>query len=437
MNARRISIWTITVLFVLSLTASLAIAQEVPTSGKTSLARATDELSGETALRSKGRTESEPNNRFSQANRLNVGDIVSGVIDGSGDTDYFRIAVPADPWTSYRVLIDIDADINGSELDPVLCLYDRDKTELACNDDAHGLDSLLFHELNAHNATPGPPYYVRVRDFDHPHEGGPDYTYTLSVYEPLLISSSRNGTVAGISFKSSDVLAYYQYPDGNEKWMMFFDASDMGITANLTAVATTHGPDDISFALGRPQELGEGGATWTATPYDILGFSPGPDGHYGPSTVGSVGTGPRYTGADVGLTRKGEQIDALAWPWGVSTVGNATFSGGVVPNPVTQPFIGDRVRDEDISNFPYGRLEFDGSAVPGLQREDVCAADESVNRWYLTIRGSGTVDGMRFTQKDIFVVDYESNRVTGLYWHGPDHGFNYDIDAFDVTANGD
>jgi hypothetical protein len=107
----------------------------------------------------------------------------------------------------------------------------------------------------------------------------------------------------------------------------------------------------------------------------------------------------------------------------VSTVGKTTFASGEV------------VADEDISNLPYGYRYFDGSLVPGLAAEDLTAADADWGIYYLSILGNGMVDGLNVTQKDIFTVDWYTMRLSGLVWHGPDHGFNYPIDAFDWNAS--
>ncbi len=270
MNTRRMVVVVLMVLLMGGLCASLALAQDSPVPLKAHLTRSDGEIN-ETILRATGKTESEPNNKFGDANPINVGDVIQGSIGQSGDSDYYRIRIPAD--TYYMALFDIDAYVNGSALDPVICLYDRDRTELACNDDANWLDSLLFHELNPAGNTPGGPYYLRVRDFYHPNAGGPDYTYTLSVYRPLLISANRSGTVAGIRFDSSDVLAYYQFPDGHEKWMMFFDGSDMGITTNVVGLsAGHHGFQAIQLVLKAADQLWVGGSMQTVTPYDVLIF---------------------------------------------------------------------------------------------------------------------------------------------------------------------
>ena len=130
-----------------------------------------------------------------------------------------------------------------------------------------------------------------------------------------------------------------------------------------------------------------------------------------------------YKGADYGLTKAGEKIDALATYFWVSSVGRTIHSS-------TQVF-----EDEDVFNLPYGFSYFDGSAVRGLAVEDIYAADYSYdsdeNFYHFTILGTGKVDGVKVNQKNIFSVNPATNRVTGIYFNGPSHGLKVNIDAFD------
>ena len=139
------------------------------------------------------------------------------------------------------------------------------------------------------------------------------------------------------------------------------------------------------------------------------------------------------------LTTRGEKIDALigwiglhssAWCYSdaVSTVGKAKASRFW------------RFEDEDVfSDVEPGYWvaeEFlDSSEIPGLAAEDVGAAnydDNSAGEFvYLTIKGKGRISGYQVGQKDIFAVGLGSTIWHHLVWHGPDHGWRYNIDAFD------
>lgn len=428
MNTKRIVRWVIVLFLLVALPVmTAALAQEPPAPMKEMPAVLEK---GESASPAANLTESEKNNSFNTADPMSIGDVMSGKIGNKKDVDYFVVSLA--PQYEYRqLLFDIDAQVNGSSLDAVICLYDGSKTELWCNDDSDGLDSLIFYETGMSDK-----YYIKVREFNYPNEGGNSYSYKLAIYNPLLVSAAKNGRVAGVAFNKADVLAHYDF-GSSEKWMLFFDASDLGITQNLVGLGI-HNMPGINFVLQKAQKLYVYGSFWdgsvqTVTPYDIVAFWPyhfyddelHPSGHFGPSTSGSLVWD--YRGADYGLTRTSEKIDALAEGWKVSTVGNATFPSGV------------SVKDEDISNLPYGELLFDGSLVPGLAAEDVIAAtvgwDDSLDSYdyYLTIAGSGVVGGYRFTQKDIFRVDGSSYDVVGSgpFWSGPDHHFPYNIDAIE------
>ena len=414
MNVKPLLIAFVIVLLALS-SAALAAAQDAPAAPEK--AAAVTEL-GESASPAANLSETEWNGSFNQANLIPVGSVVAGKIRAADDVDYYRVDIPYNTNT----LIDIDAQSVGSPLDARICLYDRNKTEVGCNDDAYGLDPLLFRNMHDPYWGDGGTYFITVQGVNYPAEGGNAFTYKLALYDPLLISATVNGVAGGVSFQKSDILAHYDFADGTEKWMLFFDGSDVGITRNVAGLAGSHTCcTDINLVLQANQSLPVAGVLQTVTPFDVLTFDPGLDGHYGPTTVGQF-TGFDYRGNDYGLTLAAEKIDALAVPWWVSTAGKTTFASG------------ETVADEDISNLGYGDLYFDGSLVPGLAAEDVCAADYTWGTYYLTILGNGVIDGLNVTQKDIFTVSSSTMRLTGLVWHGPDHGFNYPIDAFDLVA---
>lgn len=94
-----------------------------------------------------------------------------------GDYDYYQFEGVA----GERVVIDIDARVDGSEMDPYVVLFDSDGVSMLVeNDDEVYItlrDSLLAYTL-PHDGV----YYIQVRHWKHPHEGGDDYDYRLRVY---------------------------------------------------------------------------------------------------------------------------------------------------------------------------------------------------------------------------------------------------------------
>lgn len=378
----------------------------------------TEMVVGHTASPAPTQYESEPNNDFGDANDLwGFNNVMYGEINGPDDIDFYRIWLDAGHdyfWDHF--LVDIDAQANGSELDPVVCLYNSSRTLLTCNDDSDGYDSLIYYELELDSS-----YYISVRDFSYPFEGGPSYYYTLSFYNPILISADRNGKVDGLLFKKTDILAWYDFGDV-EKWSMFFDASDMGIRGDLEGIGSfVDTTGEIALTLGRVQRLWVDGASTKVRPQDILGFSPGAFGSFGPNTSGELRL--LHAGADSGLTRNAEKIDALAYNYRiVSTTGSTRTSDG------------SQYQDEDLFHLDWG-MAFDGSDIPGLRREDIIAASFWHGSGYqqLTIKGKGTINGQKLDQKQIFwvtVYDYpEAWDCCHVFWDGRDHGFNYNIDA--------
>lgn len=361
--------------------------------------------------------ETEPNDAFDSADCLPAGWMVGGTIGAPGDIDVYRLY-----GTHGGVYwIDVDAARYGSALDARVCvvgLWNGQADYEDCNDDWNGRDPLQIRAL----WDAGIDWYVTVTD--ERGRGAPAFRYDLTVYQPLLVSATTAGTIAGIHFTPADVLAHADLNDGLEKWLMFFDASDVGITRNVTALQT----DSINYMLlsfGADQPVAGLG---TVTPFDVVNFYPS---RLGPDTRGDFEWEVR--GARIGLTEPGEHIDALSLAehyWGISTTGTATvplWTGELT------------ARDEDVMRLIWEsgddwdeHLFFDGSAVKGLGREDITAASTDDRYAYYVIQGSGRVDGIPLTQNDIFIVDRDWNRALGRYWSGRDHHFPYAIDAIQL-----
>ena len=104
------------------------------------------------------------------ATGLSYGQTLNADICYIGDEDFYAFSGA----TGDKVVVDIDAQSEGSSLDSYLYLLDSDGTTvLTQNDDEPTtLDSHLSHEL-PHDGT----YYIKVRDYGY--EGGTDYTYSI------------------------------------------------------------------------------------------------------------------------------------------------------------------------------------------------------------------------------------------------------------------
>jgi len=83
--------------------------------------------------------EKKPNNSPTEAQELSLPVGVSGTIDKSATSDWYRFHGKA----GQRLLFDVLANRTGSPLDPTLVLTDTAGKELARSEDVHGLDPLL------------------------------------------------------------------------------------------------------------------------------------------------------------------------------------------------------------------------------------------------------------------------------------------------------
>ncbi len=257
--------------------------------------------------------------------------------------------------------------------------------------------------------------------------------------------------MAGIKFRSEDILSHADMNNGEEWWLMFFDGSDVGLKT-LTNLATDT-QNRILISIGGNQTLYPAGSV---TPQDIVSFAPEEYwGSYGEYT----GWGEFNWGLDGSLhqlTTTAEKLDAIdGWVNGydrcygypVSTSGVANVTGWLgtmkqddedvfckVYNGSWQPY--DWFFDVKGKNTaPAG--EPAAGRVAGLPGEDVTAMayDNDTDTMYLTILGTGNILGHAVSQKDIFAINYPSYTWGGVIWHGPDHGWNYNIDAFDYNPN--
>ena len=116
--------------------------------------------------------ETEPNSASSEANWVNLPTTISGVIDSVDDQDFFRFNAKAEQ----RLICDVTASRMGSLLDSFLALFGPDGAEIASNDIANGLDSLIDYTI----PTDG-EYTLRIRDLRY--KGGEEFVYRLSIGE--------------------------------------------------------------------------------------------------------------------------------------------------------------------------------------------------------------------------------------------------------------
>jgi len=204
----------------------------------------------------------EPNHETSHATSLAYGETKAANICPAGDEDFFQFT----GQSGDQIVIDIDARVDGSTLDSYIYLIDSDGTTvLAQNDDAAGsVDSKLGYHL-PHDGT----YYIEVREYSHPSEGGHDYFYTIHLIvddtsptaeitspasdtwlDPNLqtITTNVNDNESGIRH----VTFYWHDADwDNSDWIVLYDDRypDDGWTYDFDTSAIPEQPQDCSVFI--------------------------------------------------------------------------------------------------------------------------------------------------------------------------------------------
>jgi hypothetical protein len=114
--------------------------------------------------------EVEPNDAFEAATAGELPLAFNGRMDKEDDVDIFKFAAKKDQvWE-----IECYGRRIGSQVDPVINLYNAEKGNLAGNDDARGQDSYLRWQVPADG-----DYYLRVND--HLGQGGETYVYRVEM----------------------------------------------------------------------------------------------------------------------------------------------------------------------------------------------------------------------------------------------------------------
>lgn len=446
MNTKRIMMRWVIVLFLL---ATLPVIMAVMAQGEQPLVEA--ELTSQATLEEFQNEASSTchvldaccNHDFYPVN-MRIGDVVNGEVQPGENhhgevRNLWKVRIPTDSY----LLVEVVKTGGDGEVD--VSLRSRH-----INTETQGL---LFQSVKADI------YCIWAFYFEGDDSAPLPYHYTdyqLSVSTPLLVSATTSGTVAGIPFQPGDILAHSDLNNGEERWRMFFDGSDVGITTNVTNIAADS-RDRILIGLGANERLD---GVDTVTPWDIVIFVPK---QYGNDTSGTFQWG--LQGKDHNLTTPGERIDALdGFTMGIESdprirgcFGFPVSTSGLAS--VTGPFGLMRQDDEDIFCKVYNPnhggfqgwdwfFDVDGlrdapssepaaGDIPGLAEKDVYAMsyNDTTEMMYLSIRRGGEVKGRYVSQKEIFAIDYPGYTWGGVVWSGPEHGWNYNIDAFEFSGN--
>ncbi len=375
----------------------------------------------------------EPNNSRGTATRVFYGTILSDpLIDPAGDVDVYRFVGDA----GETVVVDIDASALGSQLDPYIELLASDGTVIASNDDYDGLDSYLTYPLTASGN-----YYVKIREYNHPNEGGSSYFYTLKLDEgasaaqmDVLVTTAGVGTTSdGLTFEKRDIL-HWNTPANF--WSLFLDGSAIGLPAKADIVAfdTPNGDFPAANMAFAANVVIPGVGTIAA--HDLLLYD-------------ASGFHQRFDGSDVGLSTTGEKLDAVdIMPGNMSPIGanciryvifSTKGSGSVKDvNNAKLTFAG-----EDVLGFCATQL---GPTTAGKWHKLIDGSNEGMpagatfslstsedgGQVYLTTTGPFNVDGVSGSHSMIYVFDLGTRSFSGPIWSAADVGLPVKVDGLEA-----
>jgi uncharacterized repeat protein (TIGR01451 family) len=264
-----------------------------------------------------------------------------------------------------------------------------------------------------------------------------DTTVIQATHLAIFVSSDKWGNVSGARFTDEDILAYDTV---SGVWSKYFDASDVGLILNdLDAFEILD--DGILMSFARIRFFNDLG--WVDDS-DIVKFIPA---QLGEKTAGHF---ERYfDGSDVGLTNRGEDIDAISFtPDGhlvISTLGSSR-----VPHPSGASEIAGTDQQLLVFNATsLGKqtkgaweLYFDGSAVGLAARtEDIWGLwiDPHNSDIYLVTKDHFLVDGgLSGDGNDVLICDpnslgEETECDFSLFWDGATHQFSgAQLDGLDI-----
>jgi len=168
----------------------------------------------------------EPNDSFETATPIEESEIEAD-IDPAGDLDYFKF----DGIAGRPITIDIDAQSLDpfSLLDSVICLYDESETELVCNDDYDGSDSLI---LNFILPTDG-IYYIKVEDYNG--RGDERYFYVLRLSGTTDVYEPNDDFDTATPIELGDVISALIAPAGDLDYFQFNGTAGQPVTINIDA----------------------------------------------------------------------------------------------------------------------------------------------------------------------------------------------------------
>src|SRR5262245_41582731 len=153
----------------------------------------------------------DSNSTLADAQSVELPAAISGVLSTMAETNHYRFKAKQ----GEDLVFEVDAARRGSPLDSSLAVLDAQGKELARNEDALGLDSLLFF-----TAPEDGEYILQLRDYRF--QGGNNYTYrlyagTLPYVESVFPFGAQRGKTVEIALQGHNL-------DGTTKMTLNIDA---------------------------------------------------------------------------------------------------------------------------------------------------------------------------------------------------------------------
>jgi hypothetical protein len=346
------------------------------------------------------RTGSEPDDTMATARPIAYGDEINAELEPAIDVDWFRFQGRAGEMVHIEVPY---LYLRGANL----TLYNAKGIWLAGDGEYDGRIAWINYLLPADGT-----YYLALSS-EPPRYSKDEYLLTLTRSHSLYVSAAADGLGGNANIKAGDIVT--RHP-ATGKWVLVFDASDVGITQNINAFEWTSA-DRLLISLKGAQIVPGLGRV---KPHDIIRFTPT-----------SLGTNTKGTfsffmkGADVGLSTTGEKIDAIAWekpyPESGSRLLISTNGAGAVPKTGggTLKFQREDViaLDQTQTGQPVKgtwSLYMDGTAIPGLKDSNINAFtsapvlgfyhyyDGDYGNVHLgSVNVAGTIAGTKATGRDV------------------------------------
>jgi hypothetical protein len=154
--------------------------------------------------------------------------------------------------------------------------------------------------------------------------------------DKLFVTVSDEGKIKGVKFESNDILIYNLK---NEKWSLYFDASDVGLKKAEIDALDLLNDGSILLSFAQPLRVPSLGSVDDS---DIIRFTPRQMGN---QTAGDFAW--YFDGSDVGLTSKGEDID---------TISLADDGSLLISTKGSSKVTGVSGKDEDLLRFAPSKL---------------------------------------------------------------------------------